>query len=249
MISIPVKLYTATTSKDLAFNTLHADCGTRLKQKRWCPVHDAEVTSEEVVRGYEYTKDQYVLISDEDMEKLPVPSKKTVELTGFISQEEIDPVYYETTYFLEPDQIGLKPYALLLKALKTRNVNAIAKVALRNKERLCVLRASEGGIIMETLYYPDEVKLNEQPEVPEVLVSEPELNMALSLIDMLKVPFEPEKYEDDYRTAMIDMIEMKKNGQEIIAAPQAEAPKMVDLMAALKASLEAAKAKSAEQAA
>jgi len=248
MISIPIKLYTATQSKDIGFNNLHAECGTRLKQKRWCPVHDREVGADEIVKGYEYTRDQYVLIGDEDLEQLPVPSKHTVELTGFVEQQDIDPVYYETTYFLEPEQIGLKPYSLLLKALKTKNVSAVAKIALRAKERLCVLRASEGGIVLETLYYPDEVKLAEQPIVPEVMVSDPELNMALSLIDALKVPFEPEQYEDDYRTKLLEMIEAKKNGQEIVVQPEVEQPKMVDLMAALKASLEEAKRKQAEQA-
>jgi DNA end-binding protein Ku len=242
MISIPVKLFGATESKDLAFNTLHQECKSRLKQKRWCPVHDREVFQDEVVRAYEYTKDQYVEIEDTDLESLPLPSKHTIELTAFVKQAEIDPVYFERTYFLEPEQIGAKPYALLLRALKTKQVSAVAKIALRNKESLCVLRASENNLLMlETLYYPDEVRTAELETTPDVLVSQPELTMALSLVEMLEEPFDPKKYHDQYRVALLDLIEAKRTGQEIVAPAETPLPKTVDLMAALKASLEAAK--------
>ena len=242
MISIPVKLYGATESKDVAFNTLHAECKSRLRQKRWCPVDDREVTADEVVRAYEYTKDQYVEITDEDLEQLPIPSKHTIELTSFVKQADVDPVYFERSYFLEADEIGLKPYALLLRALKTKQVAAVAKVALRNKESLCVLRAADNGVLMlETLFYPDEVRTQELQSTPEVLVSEPELNMALSLVEMLEEPFDPKKYEDNYRAALLEVIEAKRSGSEMVAQPEAPLPKTVDLMAALKASLEAAK--------
>ena len=250
MISIPVKLYGATESKDLAFNTLHAECKSRLKQKRWCPVHDREVTADEVVRAYEYVKDQYIEILDEDLEKMPMPSKHTIELTSFVKQSDIDPVYFERTYYLEPDDIGLKPYALLMRALKTKQVAAVAKVALRNKESLCVLRPSENNLLMlETLYYPDEIRTAEVQAAPDVMVSQPELNMALSLVEMLEEPFEPKKYHDDYRGALLEVIEAKRTGTEMVAQPDVPMPQTVDLMAALKASLEAArKTKPAEAA-
>jgi DNA end-binding protein Ku len=249
MISIPVKLFGATESKDIAFNTLHKECKSRLKQKRWCPVHDREVFQDEVVRAFEYTKDQYVEIEDADLEQLPVPSKHTIELTSFVKQAEIDPVYFERTYYLEPDQVGAKPYALLLRALKTREVSAVAKIALRNKESLCVLRPSETGTLMlETLYYPDEIRTQDLPAMPDVLVSQQELAMALSFVEMLEEPFEPKKYHDQYRTAMLDLIEAKRTGNEVVATTEAPLPKTVDLMAALKASLEAArKSKSAPE--
>src|SRR5215831_15519865 len=157
MISIPVKLFGATESKDLAFNTLHNACKSRLKQKRWCPVDDREVFQDEVVRAYEYTKDNYIEVTDEDIESLPVPSKHTIELTSFVKAAEIDPVYFERSYYLEAEQIGTKPYALLMRALKTKQVVAIGKVALRHRENLCVLRASENALMLETLYYPDEI--------------------------------------------------------------------------------------------
>ncbi len=242
MISIPVKLYGATESKDLAFNNLHKECKSRLKQKRWCPVDDREVFMDEIVKAYEYSKDSYVEITDEDLESLPVPSKHTIELTSFVQQVEIDPVYFERTYYLEPEQIGAKPYALLLRALKTKQVSAVAKIALRNRESLCVIRASENNMLMlETLYYPDEVRTADLPAQPDVMVSQPELAMALSLVEMLQEPFDAKQYSDNYRTALIDMIEAKRNGQEIVAPPEAPLPQTVDLMAALKASLEAAK--------
>jgi DNA end-binding protein Ku len=242
MISIPVKLYGATQNRDISFNLLHDECKSRLRQKRWCPVHDREVSSDEIVRGYEYAKDQYVVITEEDLESLPVPSKHTIELTSFVKDEDIDPIYYETSYYLEPEQVGLKPYALLMKALKQKQVSAVAKIALRNRERACVLRPSGSGIVLETLYYPDEIREAEQPSVPDVIVSQPELNMAFSLIDMLETPFQPQAYVDEYRAALLKLIEAKVNGNEVVGQPEAPptAP-TVDLMAALKASLEAAK--------
>jgi DNA end-binding protein Ku len=242
MISIPVKLFGATESKDIAFNTLHQECKSRLKQKRWCPVHDREVFQDEVVKAYEYSKDSYVEIGEEDLENLPVPSKHTIELTSFVDQADIDPVYFERSYYLEPEQIGAKPYALLLRALKTKQVSGVAKIALRNRESLCVLRANDNNMLMlETLYYPDEVRTAEIPASPDVLVSQPELTMALSLVEMLHEDFEPKKYQDQYRVALLDMIEAKHNGSEIVATPDVPQPQTVDLMAALKASLEAAR--------
>jgi DNA end-binding protein Ku len=241
MISIPVKLFGATESKDLAFNTLHKECKSRLKQKRWCPVDDREVFQDEVVRAFEFTKDQYIEITEEDLESLPVPSKHTIELTSFVKQADIDPVYFERTYYLEPDQIGAKPYALLMRALKTKQVSAVAKIALRNKESLCVLRAGDSVLMLETLYYPDEIRTADIPEQPDVLVSSQELTMALTLVEMLEEPFDPQKYQDGYRQALLETIEAKANGQQVVATPEAPLPQTVDLMAALKASLEAAK--------
>ena len=241
MISIPVKLFGATESKDLAFNTLHKECKSRLKQKRWCPVDDREVFQDEVVRAYEFSKDNYIEVTDDDLESLPIPSKHTIELTSFVKQADIDPVYFERTYFLEADEVGAKPYALLMRSLKTKQVCAVAKIALRNKESLCVLRPGENVLMLETLYYPDEIRTSDLPAAPDVLVSPQELTMALTLVEMLEEPFDPQKYHDGYRGALREMIEAKANGQQVVATPETPLPKTVDLMAALKASLEAAK--------
>jgi len=240
MVSIPVKLYTATESKDISFHLLHKECGTRLKQLRWCPLDERAVEWSEIARGYEYARDEHVVMTDEDFEKLPLPSKHTVDLTAFVKAEEIDPIYYERTYYLEPDEKSVKPFALLMRALQEKGLTAIAKIAIRNKEQLCALRPVDGALVLETLYYPDEIR--EAPaEAPEVKVSEKELAMAFTLIDLLADSFEPEKYQDEYRAALMEVIEAKLEGQAVAAAVIPLPTKVTDLMSALKASVAAAK--------
>ena len=248
MVSIPVKLFTATDSKDISFRLLHRECNSRLKQLRWCPACEREVEWGETVRGYEYAKDQHVIVSDEDFDKLPLPSKRTIELAAFVKAEEIDPVYYEKSYYLEPDEVGIKPFALLMKALKEKSLTAVAKIAIRNKERLCALRPMDGTLMLETLYYPDEIRVERGTEVPEVQVSDRELEMASTLIDLLADSFEPETYQDEYRQALMEIIEAKLQGEEFVEAPAAAPAKVTDLMAALKASVEAAKKRRGEEA-
>ncbi len=240
MVSIPVKLYTATESKDISFHLLHKECGTRLKQLRWCPLDERAVEWSEIARGYEYARDEHVVMTDEDFEKLPLPSKHTVDLTAFVKADEIDPIYYERTYYLEPDEKSVKPFALLVRALQEKGLTAIAKIAIRNKEQLCALRPVDGALVLETLYYPDEIR--EAPaEAPEVKVSEKELAMAFTLIDLLADSFEPEKYQDEYRAALMEVIEAKLEGQAVAAAVIPLPTKVTDLMSALKASVAAAK--------
>lgn len=244
MVSIPVKLYTGTQNKDISFNMLHKEDNERIKMQRWCPADERTVEMSELVRGYEYARDQYVVLTEEDFEKLPLASKHTIELTQFVAASEIDPVYYEKTYYLEADERATKPYALLLKALREKGLVAIAKIAIRNKERLCALRPMDGTIVMETLFYPDEIRI-EKTEVPEVDVSERELQMAFTLIEMLHEPFEPEKYHDEYRQALMQLIEAKLEGQELAEVATPVPANVTDLMSALKASVEAQKKKRA----
>lgn len=240
VVSIPVKLYTATEDKDISFNLLHKECGARLKQLRWCPVHERSVEWGEVVRGYEYARDEYVVMSEEDFEKLPLPSKHTVELSAFVKAEEIDPIYYQKTYYLEPDERGAKPFALLMKALKEKQLTGLAKIAIRNKEQLCALRPVDGTLALETLFYPDEIR--EAPtEISDVDVSEREMEMAFTLIDLLSEPFDPTKYKDEYREALMQVIDAKLEGEEVRGVPTPQPTKIPDLMSALKASVEAAK--------
>jgi len=241
MVSIPVKLYTATDNKDISFNQLHKKCGSRIKQQRWCPTDEEVVQMDEIQRGYEYARDQYVVLNEDDFEKIPLPSKHTIELAAFVNDDEIDPVFYEKSYYLEPDETGIKPFALLMKALKKKNLTAVAKLAIRNKERLCALRPYDGTLMLETLYYPDEVRVQKGEDVPEVKVSEKELNMAFSLIDLMTEDFKPEEFKDNYREALMEVIQAKLDGQEIVEAPTAAPGKVVDIMTALKASVEAAK--------
>lgn len=242
MVSIPIRLFPATESKDIGFRQLRRDTNTRVRMLRWDPVEEQEVPYDEIVKGYEYAKDRYVVLDDEDLEKLPLPTKHTIELTAFVEESEIDPVHYEKSYYLAPEDAGLKPYSLLIRAMQAKGLIAIAKVAIRTKERLCALRARGDQLILETLYYPDEIRdPGESVAVDEV--SEEEMEMARALIEMLEEPFDPEKYKDQYREALMTIINAKLEGQEV-ATPEAAAPQpAVDLMAALRASVEAAKAR------
>ena len=248
MVAIPIKLYAATESKSIAFVTLHESCHTRLRQKRYCSFHDAEIEYGEIVKGYEYAKDQYVVMEASDFENLPVPSTHTVEITRFVDLESIDPMYFQRSYVLEPETVGEKPFYLLKKALETTRRVAIAKLSLRQKEHLCCLRPYEGGIAISTMYYPDEIRGTDDLEVPDQdsLVSDAELGMATMLIDQLTGEFNPEEYEDEYRGAMEQTIEARLTSAEpITAAPAPTRGRVVDLMAALRESIEAAKTEEA----
>ncbi len=240
MVSIPVKLYTATEDKDISFRQLHKEDGVRLKQLRWCPEHERAVEWNEVARGFEYAKDEYVVMEEEDFDKLPLPSKQTVELAAFVKADQIDPIYYQKTYYLEPDEKGVKPYALLMKALEDKNLTGIAKIAVRNKEQLCALRTMGDSIVLETLYYPDEIR--EMPfEIPEQKFTKAEMKMAHALIDLLEQDFDPSQFHDEYRAALQQVIDAKLAGIEVSAPEVARPAKVTDLMSALKASVAAAK--------
>lgn len=244
MVHIPVRLYTATEKKDISFRQLHRDDNVRVRYQRWCPVDERELTTDDIVRGYEYAKDSYVVLEDGDFEGLPVASKHTIQLAAFVEASEIDPIYYEKSYYLEPDETGEKPFALLLKALQTRGLTGIAKIAIRNREQLCALRAADGGIVLETLLHADEIR-PAVGEVGDVEVSDQELTMALSLIDMMAQPFDATQYVDEYREALTALITSKLEGGEVVSGeigPPA-ATEVVDLMAALRASVDAAQAR------
>lgn len=241
LVSIPVKLFSATRSKDISFHLLHAACGSRLEQKRWCPVDDVEVPWDEVVRGYEYAKGQHVVLTDADFEQLPLPSKHMIEITAFVERDEIDPVFYEKSYYLAPDDRGEKPYALLMRALDEKRLTAVAAVTLRKKEQLCALRPQEGALMLETLYYPDEVSLDRSVDLGKVKVGQPELEMAFTLIDLLRKPFKPEEYQDHYRDALATVIDAKLEGKEVVAAPPVKETKVLDLADALARSVAAAR--------
>jgi DNA end-binding protein Ku len=241
MVTIPVKLYGATESKDIAFHLLHAKDGTRLQQKRWCPTDDVEVPWSETVRGYEYTKGHYVILTERDFERLPLPSKHVIDLSAFVEEREIDPVFYERSYYLEPGERAQKPYALLLKALAEKKLSAVATITIRKKEQLCVLRPHEGAIMLETLYYPDEIRMERGLHFDKVKVSDRELDMAFTLIDILRRPFDPSEYHDHYREALAELIEAKLEGKQVVKAPTARQTGVFDLADALKRSVEAAK--------
>lgn len=241
MVHIPVKLYGATQSKDISFNLIHATCGTRLQQKRWCPTDEVEVPWSEVARGFEFAKGQFVTLTDADFEQLPLPSKHTIELTAFVESAEIDPVFYERSYYLTPDEKAEKAYALLLKAIEDQGLTALATITLRKKEQLCALRAHGGTLMLETLFYPDEVQLEREVDLSKVKLADRELQMAHALIDLLKQPFRPEDYQDHYREALGALIEAKLEGEEVVTSPPPREAKVINLADALARSVAVAR--------
>ena len=244
MVVIPVKLYTATESKDIAFVTLHNTCNNRIRQKRYCPFHESEVEMVEIVKGYEYAKEQYVVMEQADFDGLPVASTHTIEIVRFVDLADIDPVYFERSYALEPDQAALKPFYLLKRALENTSRVAIAKISLRQKEHLACLRPYGQGIVLDTMFYPDEIRGLLELSLPEesAVVTDQEMSMAITLIDQLTGPFEPDQHHDEYRTTLERVIEAKlTTGKTLIAAPTAPKGKVGDLMEALKASIAQAK--------
>jgi DNA end-binding protein Ku len=240
MVSIPVGMVPATSEKDLRFNQIHEACGSRIKQQKFCPVCERNVEAEEVQRGYEISKGSYAIVGDEDFEALPVPSKHTIEVSAFVKAEQVDPLYFDKSYYLQPSETGRKPLALLYRALQERGVSAIAKVALRQKEHMCLLRPADGALVLETLFYPDEIREAEDKNLGETQVDEKELKMAMTLVDLLEEEFEPDKFKDEYREALLERIEAKLHGGELREAPAAPEPAVYNLMDALKASLEEA---------
>lgn len=243
MVSIPVGLSSATQDRDLHFHQIHEPCGSRIKLQKFCPKCERTVETSELVRGYPFTKDQVVILSDEDFEAVPVPSKHTIEVMAFVKAEEIDPIYYDRAYHLDPSEAGRKPYALLKRALEERGMNALAKVALRQRENLCVVRPKDGNLLLETLFFPDEIRAAETSVAENVKVEEKELKMALSLIDLLEETFDPSKYRDEYREALLERIDAKVQGKQVVDAPAEAPPKVIDLMEALRNSVELAKKK------
>jgi len=242
LVNIPIKLYTATESKDIRFNFLHKECKTPIKYEKVCPVCKKELAQGDLVRGYEYEKGRYVIIEEEDLEKIPLSTLKTIEILDFVELKEIDPIYYVKSYYLAPGELGVKPYQLLFEAMKKTGRIAVARVVLRQKESLAVLRTYQNCLVMETVFYPDEIRSPALiPELQqEVKIHENEMKMAVNLIDNLTARFEPNKYKNQYREALMELIHAKISGEEIAVPAQPETTKVVDLVEALRASIEAA---------
>lgn len=241
LVNVPVKLYTATENKDLKFNYLHEKCKTPIKYERRCPTCNVEVSSEEIVWGYEYQKGQYVILKEEDLAKIPDENSKTVDIVDFVDLNEIDPIYFEKSYFLEPNQGGEKAYALLRRAMRETKKIAVAKVKIRTKESLAVLRVYQNVIMMETIFYPDEIRSASGLTgiQTEPVLHENEVQMANNLINNLSSHFEPAKYNDNYREQLVELIQTKINGGEIAETVPQETGKIIDLMDALRASIAA----------
>jgi len=252
LVNVPVKLYSAVSRKTVRFHQLNGKTGTRIAQKRVDPSTGDEVAFEDIVKGYELTKEHYVVVTPEELETLDPEKSRTIDIEDFVDLTEIDPVYYDHPYYLVPDKGAAKAYGLLLGAMREANKVAIAKVVLRSKEQLVAIRPAPGDVLMmETMIFADEVvepgDIDDMPDSGAVKVSDRELKMAQQLIASLSSDFEPEKYHDEYREKVLELIERKAAGKEIAAQPEAPAPaKVPDLMAALEASLAAVKGDAAE---
>ena len=243
MVSIPVSLHTATESHDVRFHLLHKKDGVRLKNVRWCPKDEKAVPWEEVVRGFEYAKGRYVPLTDEELDHLPVKTVHTVDISDFVKLEEVDPIYFDKAYYLAPDEAGIKAFSLLRQALQQTGRAAVAKVAIRDKENLCLVRPYQDVLSMETMFYANEIRSTDAIAADGAKVSPKELQMAVSLIENLSDSFDAERYEDAYQTALKQVIDAKVQGAPLPEAPAEPGEKVVDLMEALRASVEATRKK------
>ena len=244
LVNVPVKVFSATSSKDVRFHQLDGRSNARIKQKRVSANTGEEVPFEDIVKAYEIAPDNYVTITPEELEALDPKATKTIDIEDFVDLDQIDPVYYERPYYLVPDKGGQKAYALLRNAMRETNKVGIARVVLRTKQYLAAIRPKDDALVMETMLFADEVNPLDELDLPgpDVDATDREEKMARSLIDSLTTDFEPDKYRDEYRERVLALIEQKASGQEIVVEESAEeAPRVVDLMAALEASLAAVK--------
>jgi len=255
LVTVPVKLYSAIDRKNVRFHQLSGKSGVRLQQKRIDPQSGEEVAYENVVKGYEIAPERYVVIEPGELEALEPKKTKTIEIEDFVELQQIDPIYYDHPYYLAPGPGGAKPYRLLLEAMRETDKVAIARVVIRSKEQLVAVRPVGDALGMATMLFADEVlspdRLDEVAEAAEVKVTKRELDIAKQLVESLAGDFEPEKYSDTYRSQVLEMIERKAQGEEIAVQPAAEevAAPAPDLMAALKASLDAVRARDEDGAA
>jgi DNA end-binding protein Ku len=237
LVSFPVKLFTAARSDGISFNQLHKADGSRVKQVLYCAAEDKPIPRSEIVKGYEYEKDRYVVIEDEDIKKMAPSTAKVMEILEFVKGTEVDPVYYESSYYIAPDDAGEKPYALLFNTLKQTGYVGVAKIAMHNREHIVIFRPGPQGLMMHTMYYANEVRKVDEFRTDTTLVKDKEVELARMLVESLAATFEPEKYHDTYRDNLQSMIDAKIKGKEVVTPPSREPAKIIDIMEALKQSL------------
>jgi len=244
LVSIPVKLYTATEEKDVSFHQVHREDGGRIRYKRVCQIDGEEVAYGDIAKGYELPSGETVVLTDEDFADLPLTSSRVVDVLSFVPLEQVDPIYFAKSYYLEPEKNATKPYVLLRDALQQADSVALVKVAIRTREALATLRVRDGVLVLETMVWPDEVRAPDFGFLDEdVTVRPQELAMAESLIESMTGEFDPDLYHDEYRQALEKVIEAKIEGREVVEQPvqEEDTGSVVDLMAALRASVAAAK--------
>jgi DNA end-binding protein Ku len=248
LVTIPVAVYPATEEKTLRFNQLHDEDGGRIRMKRTCSIDGEEITFEHIVKGYEDEKDKYVILTDDDFDAVPVESSRSIDIVQFVDLDQIDPMMFKKSYYLAPEETGAKAYALLREAMSKDAKVGIAKVSFRDKEHLAALRFRDEAFVLETMYWPDEIRQADFGGVKvDHKVRDQELQMARQLIENLTGEWNPEEFTDEYREALLGIVEAKINGEEIEVVAAEPTAKVVDLMEALKASVAAAKNQAADE--
>jgi DNA end-binding protein Ku len=238
MISIPVRLFAAARTERISMNQLHKECHTRIRQPLFCPTCNRQVERSEIVKGYEYEKDQYVLFDQDELDKIEPPSASTMEILEFVKLQEVDPLYFDASYYVTPEEAGKKAYKLLMMAMEESGYGAIAKLTMHQREHIVVIRPRAQGMTLHTLFYSDEVReVAEYGQSDKVELKDAEKKLALQLIESLATHFEPEKFHDTYRQSLRAMIEAKRKGEQVTEAPHPKLAPVIDLMEALKKSL------------
>ncbi len=237
LVSIPIQLAPAARTERISFNQLHNVCHSRLKQPLFCPTCNRNVERSEIEKGYEYEKDQYLLFTEEELDKVEPESARTMEILEFVKVDEIDPLYFDASYYVTPEAPGVKGYRLLLEAMLKSGYAAIAKVTMHNREYVVIIRAREKGLTLHTMFYSNEIRQASETGVDKTEVKDAERSLATQLIDSLAAKFEPEKYHDVYQEGLRTLIEAKAKGQDVIVSTPAVQTPPADLMAALKQSL------------
>ena len=240
LLSVPIRLFAAARSERVSFNQLHKECKSRIRQLVYCPTCDRKVEREEIVKGYEYEKDRYVLVDEEDLEKIAPESAQTMEILEFVKVQEIPSLFFDTSYYVVPDQPGRKAYDLLLETMRASGYAALAKVAMHQREHLVVMQPHGNGFTLHTMYYADEVRqVAEYGQPSGVEVKPQEVELAQRLVESLAAPFDPSKYRDEYQHRVREMVDSKRQGMEVTPVQVPRLAPVVDLMDALQKSLAA----------
>ena len=245
LISIPVRMFAAARGERISFNQLHKECHSRLKQPLFCPVCNRNVERSEIVKGYEYEKDQYVLFSEEELDKIEPPSAHVMEILEFVKLNEMDPLYFDSSYYISPEEAGVKAYKLLMKAMEESGYGAIAKLTMHQREHIVIIRPGSRGMTLHTMFYSNEIRAAESIPTDNVEVKDQEKKLAEQLIASLAAPFEPQKYRDEYQENVRALIAAKLKGQEVTEVAQPHLAPVIDLMEALKKSIAEKKAPAA----
>jgi DNA end-binding protein Ku len=239
LVSIPVSLTPAARSERISFNQLHTVCHSRLKQPLFCPTCNRTVERQEVEKGYEYEKDQYLLFTEEELKQIEPESARSMEILEFVKLSEIDPLFFDASYYVLPEPAGVHAYRLLLEAMLKSGYTAVAKLTMHNRENIVIVRARKEGLTLHTMFYSNEVRPVSQPgSTDKSEIKEQERALALQLIESLAAPFQAEKYHDNYQEGLRTLIAAKTTGHDVVAAPQVARAPVIDLMAALKKSLD-----------